>query len=393
METTDLMLYEEGQQLTEKARNMKGSIQTVKLLNCLDYVQAYELVNALGEIGRQYSVVNQDSDSLYNAVLACVSYPNEYDAKMLRKQIVVFAICNIEHVEKYLVQEGETECVESYLRNISKGLSIGDRRSLVLISLMWKVSISVVSPSGVDNIGDHDLDLEDVDIVLLFNGSTHYSGSTYVVDPPVRLRAKKDKIFVNTSFHLPKTKIKDEPDTKDDKPKDDKPKDDTPKDDTPKDDTLKDDNNNVIKHDNVNLTKDDNQVIDEDIPKDDESVLPKDDNQGNDESVLPKDDNQGNDEDIPKDDTPENNEGREFENKNVDEEKNETPHETDGVSFQDMFGPYSPISEASEKDVSQQVTRVETQASEETEENKEDVGESPSALVSAAIETPPPFKR
>ena len=177
-------------------------------------------------------IVNQDGDSLFNAVLGCVSYPDEYDSKMFRKQIVAFAIHNIEHVKKYLVQEGDTECVESYLRNISKGLSVGDRRCLVLISLMWKVTISVVSPSGVDNIGDHDLDLEDVDIILLWNGCMHYSGSTYVLDPPVRLKVKKDKIFENTSFHLPKTKIKDKPDTtKNDKPETTKKDEDKAKDD------------------------------------------------------------------------------------------------------------------------------------------------------------------
>ena len=106
------MLHEEGKRLTEEAKKLKGSQKMVKLLNVSDTSKAYSLVNALAEIGRQYTVINQDGDSLFNAVLSCVSVPEKFTCDMFRKQIV-FAIRNIEHLESDLVESGQS--VESYL--------------------------------------------------------------------------------------------------------------------------------------------------------------------------------------------------------------------------------------------------------------------------------------
>ena len=126
---------------------------------------------------------------------------------MLHKQTVVFGIRNIEHFEDELVDSQES--VESFFRNIAEGLSYGDRRCLILISAMWKVSITVVHPLGEFKIGEHEADLGETDIVLVWNMCTHYSGSTHT-DEPHKLKPSRSKIYTNTSFHYPKVKVKTE---------------------------------------------------------------------------------------------------------------------------------------------------------------------------------------
>ena len=123
IETTNVMLHKEGKRLNEEVKKLKGSQKTVKLLNVLDTSQVYSLINALAEIGRQYTVIKQDGDSLFNAVLSCVSVPEKFMCDMFRKQIVVFAMRNIEHLESDLVESSQS--IESYLQNIAGVFSLG----------------------------------------------------------------------------------------------------------------------------------------------------------------------------------------------------------------------------------------------------------------------------
>ena len=180
----------------EDAMKCKGSLQTVKLLNVVDSEEVYCIVNKLAEVKRRFVSVLQDGDS-FNAVLSCVISPEGFDSSMLRKQVVIFAIRNVDYLEEELMKD-EKDSLESYLLNISHGLSYGDRKCLVLISAMWKVSITVVHASGEDRIRDHKFKLSETDIVLCWNRCLHYSGTVHVNEPIFRIKPKKDKIYVNT---------------------------------------------------------------------------------------------------------------------------------------------------------------------------------------------------
>ena len=195
---------------------------------------------------------------LFNAVISCVDVPEDYDCDMLCKQTVVFGIRNIEHFEDELVDSQES--VESFFHNIAAGLSYEDRRCLILISAMWKVSITVVYPLGEIKIGEHEADLGKTDIVLVWNMCMHYSGSTHTNELH-KLKPSRSKIYTNTSFHYPKVKVKtevtDKTDKKD-KPTDntkDKPTDNTEEKDKPTDETEKppetDDTDKPTETDNI----------------------------------------------------------------------------------------------------------------------------------------------
>ena len=109
---------------------------------------------------------------------------------------MAFALHNMHWFKEKLVTDNE--CIESYLRNVSKGLMYGDRNVLQIIAMMWKVRISILNPyEDADHIW-HNEGLAGADIILAWNGHNHYSGSEFVDRDYTRLKPLKSALFVKT---------------------------------------------------------------------------------------------------------------------------------------------------------------------------------------------------
>ena len=67
---------------------------------------------------------------------------------------------------------------------------------------MWNIVIMVINPFyDVDKIWHHE-ELGDSDVILLWNGCNHYSGSVFYEQPQKWLKPKHNKIFTNSKFHI-----------------------------------------------------------------------------------------------------------------------------------------------------------------------------------------------
>ena len=181
-----------------KKRNMKKKKITFKqamedlLLSTQD--KAYTILSDLEEHGRTYTIITADGDCLYRAVLSYIEHPDEYDVETFRNQIVTFALHNMHWFKEKLVTDGEN--IESYLRNVSAGLTYGDRNVLQIIAMMWKVCISVLNPyEEADHIW-HNQSLKGADIILCWNRHNHYSGSEFIEEPHIHLKPLQ-KLFLS----------------------------------------------------------------------------------------------------------------------------------------------------------------------------------------------------
>ena len=154
--------------------------------------EAYSLVSDLKNIGRKYSCIKNDGHSLYCAVLSCINVPPGFTVQIFRKQIVAYALRNSDFFGRKLSFMNES--FESFCRNLAGGLSYGNKNSLILISLMWNVSISVLDPYNEEVMILHKIPLADVDIVLACNGFTHFSGSYHIQNPHIRLSPRKFRV-------------------------------------------------------------------------------------------------------------------------------------------------------------------------------------------------------
>ena len=66
----------------------------------------------------------------------------------------------------------------SYLKYMLEGSSWGDQGILSLISMMWQITITIVNGDNLSQIKiRHSRPLEDVDLVLLYCGGSHYLGA------------------------------------------------------------------------------------------------------------------------------------------------------------------------------------------------------------------------
>ena len=81
------MLREEGAEKLKEAKRRKGSKRTVHILCVNTTDEASVIVNKLSEIGKRFTEIEQDGDSLFNTMLSCVQVPEGFNCFMFRKQI------------------------------------------------------------------------------------------------------------------------------------------------------------------------------------------------------------------------------------------------------------------------------------------------------------------
>ena len=144
--------------------------------------------------------IRADGDCMYDAVLSCVCVLEGFGPLKFRKQIGVYATRNIKFFKDRIKPTGES--LESYLRNLIEGKSYRDRHVLEIISIMWNIVITVINPFyDADKIW-HREELGDSDVILLWNGCNHYSGSVFYEQPQKWLKPKHNKIFTNSKFHI-----------------------------------------------------------------------------------------------------------------------------------------------------------------------------------------------
>ena len=86
---------------------------------------------------------------MFNAILKQVYYKEDlYNADMLRCQVALFMVKNPDVFHDYVLHHllEDEESSESYCWNIFCGDSWGDHMCVVVISKMWNVAISIISP-------------------------------------------------------------------------------------------------------------------------------------------------------------------------------------------------------------------------------------------------------
>ena len=128
-----------------KKRRKKTTLKTAiaELLMANDD-EAFTIMSDLEEKGRVYTVIPQDGDCMFRAILSCIKHPLPYDVQMFHRQIVAFASHNMHWFCGKLITENES--LESYLHNVSAGLTYGDSNILQIVAMMWKIRISILNP-------------------------------------------------------------------------------------------------------------------------------------------------------------------------------------------------------------------------------------------------------
>ena len=69
--------------------------------------QAYTIVNDLEEIGRKYVYVRKDGNCLFQSVLLSINVPPGYNISIFRRQIVAYALRNVDFFRKRLSYKKE----------------------------------------------------------------------------------------------------------------------------------------------------------------------------------------------------------------------------------------------------------------------------------------------
>jgi hypothetical protein len=116
---------------------------------------------------------------MYNAVLCQIQRPREFDESKLRRQLELFALSYpyilrpfVDHI---LLDELS---YEGWVRGIGSKQVWGNETVLIAISLMWNVSISIMTPTSVFPVYHNE---KVPDIVIMANGEkgdmTHFSGT------------------------------------------------------------------------------------------------------------------------------------------------------------------------------------------------------------------------
>ena len=175
----------------------RGKKREVRELVVAGYKEARIIKKTLKTVQKKYVPVLENSDCVFNAYLSNIDVPKGYDAAMLRRQLVAFTLKNTPWFQNKIHPQNES--MESYLRNVASGLCFGDRHCLEIISMMWKTIISIVNPHDEPINIWHDLDLEDVNVIICWNGNNHYVGTCFIAEPHICLRLIDAKIHVKHS--------------------------------------------------------------------------------------------------------------------------------------------------------------------------------------------------
>jgi hypothetical protein len=132
---------------------------------------------------------------MFEALLLQVEHPASYTAEHLRRQVVMFCAENpdlilasqIEQI-RGLYSEGGREGEQAhpgpfsyrdYLTWMSQRNTWGDQVVLAAVSMMWDVTISIVDASLDIHLPiRHQRPLQNADIVLVYNGISHYNAAS-----------------------------------------------------------------------------------------------------------------------------------------------------------------------------------------------------------------------
>ena len=199
IKSTDNMYADAVKSPSKRKGYMK--IQDELLLGNVD--EAYTMATDLKENGKKHTVVVANGDCMFNAILSCIEHPVKYTASVFRKQIVSFALHNVQWFKDKIVCEGQS--FESYLRNVSQGLCYGDRNVLQIVSMLWKIRITILNPFEPPDHIWHNEGTKGAHILLCWNGHNHYSGTINTESSNVRLQPIRNVIHYKSksSIRLP----------------------------------------------------------------------------------------------------------------------------------------------------------------------------------------------
>lgn len=181
---------------------------------CLSNSDASKIKKKLLKLGREPNPINYTGNSLYEAVLKQISHNRYmYTPILLRKQTAFYMAKWPEKLypiyRDYIKDTDET--YESRLWNIYNGRVIGDELEMSAISLMFGLSITVVTPQRTVRVF-HQCDTPDV--VLVCNEQTglnkHYTATKGITDgwKPVTPKnySQEVKTVSNSSLSLEQAK-------------------------------------------------------------------------------------------------------------------------------------------------------------------------------------------
>jgi len=117
---------------------------------------------------------------LFNAVLYNLDHPDEYDAISLRHQAIYYMLKHHRLIQKHPDYENTRdpkETMNEYIKNTYNLKIYGDRLALVTIAMCWNITITILYCTGeLDKLG-HTKELEDTDVVIIYNKQNHYTGT------------------------------------------------------------------------------------------------------------------------------------------------------------------------------------------------------------------------
>ena len=160
---------------------------------------------------------------LFHAVRRGINIPKQYTNRLIRRELAVYCARNADIIRNqhlsvlkgeygFSQQSGQAheECglhegpysIRTYIKNIGKPWTWGDSVCLDMISRMWDLRITILDTQDMTNLKEkrirHQLPMEEVDMVLLFDGKTHYSGAIKMEEvelfEEIKQRASKIKV-------------------------------------------------------------------------------------------------------------------------------------------------------------------------------------------------------
>ena len=113
---------------------------------------------------------------MFDAILDQVECPKNYTASMLRNQALYYLMRHINYFDHHVQPLLKLYDMEfhSYILNVLMGNIWGDVLLLSVVSRMWNVEITIVSPEYTDKWNVFHKS-EDPSIVLIFNGADFFA--------------------------------------------------------------------------------------------------------------------------------------------------------------------------------------------------------------------------
>ena len=158
-------------------KNMTVLMKNMYLSSCADYKK---IDSQLKKLSRIPTVVPVDGECFFTSVLSHINVPKDYTSEHFRKQIAYYASKHWDIFKDVLMPFIVEQSYDSYMKNLFFGFTYGGIVEALIVSEMWNLRISIISPNIPIQHIHHDG--SKIDICLLHNGQQglegHFSGTS-----------------------------------------------------------------------------------------------------------------------------------------------------------------------------------------------------------------------